>query len=205
MTGSCLRQRDVAFRRGAPDGQLDARGRPYYLFLASDNGYLLGEHGEDGKTVPYDESTRTIMRATSGGGAPALAGSDHLVANIDWMATLADLSGAEPPYPTDGRSMLSGPARELVLIEAKAVSADERRRGEERSQTLGNRHGMPGYAGMQLATGELYVEYSTGFVEYYTAADPYRMRNARGSSADRVTELARLLRAYQDCRGAACP
>ncbi|MFN8592379.1 MAG: sulfatase-like hydrolase/transferase [Thermomicrobiales bacterium] len=104
---------------------LEKRGRPYYLFVASDNGYLLGEHGGVGKRAPYDESTRTMMRATSGGGAPAITGSDHLVANIDWMATFAELSGATPPYQTDGQSILTGPERDLIVIESKKQDHDD--------------------------------------------------------------------------------
>ncbi|MFN8592377.1 MAG: sulfatase-like hydrolase/transferase [Thermomicrobiales bacterium] len=184
---------------------LEKRGRPYYLFVASDNGYLLGEHGGVGKRAPYDESTRTMMRATSGGGAPAITGSDHLVANIDWMATFAELSGATPPYQTDGQSLLTGPARELVVIEGEEAPSQRSGRSGEWAARVGESYETPSFRGLHVATGELYVEYADGFVEYYAADDPYRLRNARSDDPERVSELAALLQRYRDCRAALCP
>ncbi|MFN8592378.1 MAG: sulfatase-like hydrolase/transferase [Thermomicrobiales bacterium] len=184
---------------------LVARGRPYYLFVASDNGYLLGEHGEVGKGVPYDESTRTTMRAVSGGGAPDLSGSTKLVANIDWMETFAEIGSAKPPYQSDGESLISGSDRDLVVIEHKENPPRSRRRSAEFEAVVGESTKTPSYRGLHVATGELYVEYATGFVEYYAGDDPYRLRNVASSSAERVAELAALLHRYQDCRGDACP
>jgi N-acetylglucosamine-6-sulfatase len=76
----------------------------YYVF-ASDNGYLLGEHGLTSKMLPYEESVRVPMFWV---GPDVLAGAvrDELVTNNDVTPTILELTGAQASRPVDGRSLV---------------------------------------------------------------------------------------------------
>ncbi|HEX8352370.1 MAG TPA: sulfatase [Pyrinomonadaceae bacterium] len=83
-------------------GQLDDT----VFIFTSDNGYLLGEHGQfDNKRFAYEESIRVpfILRY------PRLAAAgrtvDALTLNIDVAPTLLDLAGAGPLEEAQGRSL----------------------------------------------------------------------------------------------------
>jgi N-acetylglucosamine-6-sulfatase len=83
------------------------------LLFLSDNGYIWGEHGIDGKGVPYEESIRIpfVLRYDR---LPSSPGSvDQMVLNIDIASTIADLTGVDAA-PTEGKSLvplLSGVGR----------------------------------------------------------------------------------------------
>ena len=75
--------------------------------FTSDNGYLLGEHGQfDNKRFAYEESIRVpfIIRY------PKLAAPgrtiDAMTLNIDVAPTLIELAGAEPLEEAQGRSFV---------------------------------------------------------------------------------------------------
>jgi arylsulfatase A-like enzyme len=86
------------------------------VFYTSDNGYLLGQHREVGKIVPYEDSLhvplaiRVPARFRGPGGVPQTLGST--VGNVDIAPTILDLAGAQPCPPAgacrvlDGRSLL---------------------------------------------------------------------------------------------------
>ncbi len=86
-------------------GALSATGQleNTYVFFATDNGYMMGEHRIDAKGTPYEEATRTPF-VVRGPGVAQGANSDALVGLIDLPPTLCELAGASiDGY--DGRSL----------------------------------------------------------------------------------------------------
>src|SRR4029450_803645 len=75
-----------------------------YIVYMTDNGYLLGEHRQVGKNLPYEEAVRTPL-FVRGPGVPAKQSRGQLVANLDIAQTFADLAGATSPTNADGRSL----------------------------------------------------------------------------------------------------
>jgi N-acetylglucosamine-6-sulfatase len=76
------------------------------IVLTSDNGLAFGEHRWRYKMSPYEESIRVplVVRydpLTHGGRTDR-----HLALNIDVAPTFAELAGARPTAPVEGRSLL---------------------------------------------------------------------------------------------------
>lgn len=83
-------------------GQLDNT----YIFFTSDNGFHLGNHRlAEGKVAPYEEDIRAPLMVR-GPGIPAGRTLDHLVGNVDFAPTFAELGGAKIPDFVDGRSFV---------------------------------------------------------------------------------------------------
>jgi arylsulfatase A-like enzyme len=163
--------------------------RNTYLFLTSDNGYHIGEHGlYPGKGTGYEEDIRVplLVRGPriSGGSATSAP-----VLNVDLAPTIAELAGAGIPSSVDGRSLvplLHGPAparwREAVVID--------------------NHFRMPA-----VRTGRFFFSVGrTGSLELYDlAADPYALDNvAREAPPGLVVRLRNLLDALYRCAGPQC-
>ena len=74
-----------------------------YVFFATDNGYMMGEHRIDAKGAPYEEATRTPF-VVRGPGVARGANSPALVGLIDLPPTLCELAGASTKG-FDGRSL----------------------------------------------------------------------------------------------------
>lgn len=98
-----------------------------YVFLTSDNGYLLGEHSDTQKDKPWEEAVN-IPYTVVGPGVSQGVNSRALVSHVDLPATFCDLGGAQwSDY--DGRSLVptfdgtipSG-WREHVLVESLGQS-----------------------------------------------------------------------------------
>ncbi len=84
------------------EGQLDNT----YLIFTSDNGYFSGEHRiRQGKYLPHEPSSHVPL-LIRGPGIPAGGVSDELVSNVDIAPTIAQIAGATPLLPQDGRSLL---------------------------------------------------------------------------------------------------
>ena len=105
---------------------LQRRGRldDTVFVFTSDNGYLLGEHGQfDNKRFAYEESIRVpfIIRYPKLGAAGRTV--DALALNIDVAPTLLEIAGAEPLEGVQGRSFVpllrgeQAPWRESFLAE----------------------------------------------------------------------------------------
>lgn len=80
------------------------------VFFVSDNGYLLGENGWEGKAVPYPGSVEVPMLAyyPDSVDAPAAGTVDRRpVGLVDIAPTLYDVYGLEPDHRLDGQSLLT--------------------------------------------------------------------------------------------------
>jgi N-acetylglucosamine-6-sulfatase len=94
-------------------GTLDAKGlldKTVVVFM-TDNGFAFGEHRWRGKACAYEPCVRTPLLVSYPGQASRKV--PQLVSNVDIAPTFADLAGAKPASPVDGRSfapLLTGPA-----------------------------------------------------------------------------------------------
>jgi arylsulfatase A-like enzyme len=173
------------------------------LFV-SDNGYLWGQHGLSGKSVPYLPSVKIplLLRWPT---RPGIAGSvdDRIVANIDIAPAIAhaarlDVTGP----PMDGRSLLDRSwSRDHLLNEYFA-----------------SRIGLaPTWAALTTLDSQ-YVEYydedgNRTFREYYDLLqDPWQLTNTLGDfdptndpSPILLHQLAERLAADRSCVGSSCP
>jgi N-acetylglucosamine-6-sulfatase len=84
------------------------------LFL-SDNGFLLGEHGTDGKAIWWDQTARVPLLAR----LPEIAaGTDsRMVSNADICPTILHATGATAWWPMQGKALQDNWIRDAVLIE----------------------------------------------------------------------------------------
>ncbi|HEV8421240.1 MAG TPA: sulfatase-like hydrolase/transferase, partial [Actinomycetota bacterium] len=89
-------------------------------FFISDNGYLWGEHGLEGKHVPYTYSARIPMfmrwPAKLSGGIE----NQRIAANIDLAPTALEAANAGDASARDGRSLLQAQSRDRILLERPA-------------------------------------------------------------------------------------
>jgi N-acetylglucosamine-6-sulfatase len=163
-----------------------------YVFFATVNGFLLGEHRLEEKSVPYEEAVRTplLIRGT---GIPAGQERSQIVSNVDLAPTFADLAGTESPVNPDGRSLeplLSGTPpqewREVLLLESRARN-------------------RPLWSGLRTQR-YAYSEYETDEKELYDLeADPYQLRSIHESADPAlVSELSGKLNALRGCAGHSC-
>jgi arylsulfatase A-like enzyme len=81
--------------------------RRTWIFLVSDNGYLLGEHRLFRKEQPYEESSGIPFAVRGPHVRPAVV--DALVSQVDLMPTTLDIAGLDPDAgrDLDGRSLLA--------------------------------------------------------------------------------------------------
>jgi N-acetylglucosamine-6-sulfatase len=175
------------------------------IVFTSDNGFFIGEHRMSEKLAAYEESIRVplVISMPTATGPQA---SSALVLNNDLAPTIAELAGATPGLPVDGRSLLpviANPAltswRRRFLVEHWAVDV-----------TPMGVHDIPDFAAIR--TGPLtYVEYDDGpqSREFYdTSVDPYQMKSLHNdSSADRTSQrqiLSQWLAALKTCGGGSC-
>ena len=166
--------------------------RETYFLFTSDNGYLLGEHGLIGKSLPYEESARVPL-VIRGPGIPAGAKRHTLTANVDLAATITEVAGAEPGLRSDGVSLLdlahggSGDRRRAIVIEYLT--------------------GEKSYAAVRTASDLMMAEYASGDVELYDMRDdPYQLDNLARDPAHAAmrSRLHRSIEALRDCAGEAC-
>jgi N-acetylglucosamine-6-sulfatase len=164
-------------------GTLDEEGRldNTYIFVLSDNGYMMGSHRLEQKGLAYRESTQVRM-AVRGPGFPT--GVDlRVAANIDIAPTIVDLAGASLPNP-DGISLAGAFDRDAVLLQ-----------------------GYGGNNAYQAARTDrhLYVEYSGGGRELYDyEVDPYELDNLLPQDEAAAGPLIARLNALRGCNGSGC-
>lgn len=166
--------------------------RDTLIVYTSDNGYFWGEHGLVGKRWPYDESLRVplLLRWDAGG---LLDGSTRrdLVANIDIAPTIYDAAGIAPPYPVDGRSLLSRARRRAILIEYREVVENP---------------DVPSYLGL-WSPGKVFLRFpEAGRSELYRRDDPWQLHNEYSDGrGPRTRRYLQRLRAWSRCVGDSCP
>ena len=169
-------------------GELD---NTVFVFT-SDNGIMRGEHRLLGKEWPYEESIRVPLVMRTPWIREARTDS-HLVLNLDFASTLAQLASVEPGLPQDGRSLVpllmpepaNPPWRDSFLVE-----------------WLGIQRAPKGPVDFEAVRTMryLYVEYRNGWRELYDLkTDPYELANLADAPAsssllsDLHAELERLL------------
>jgi N-acetylglucosamine-6-sulfatase len=148
------------------------------ILFASDNGISWGEHRltVDAKQNPYDEALRVPLVVRYEAATTTPRTDHHLVANIDWAPTLADIAGAAHPR-TEGRSF-------LPLLQGRALHKPWR------TQFLlehydGNPPSVaPTFCGIR-SIGYMYTLYSGGYQELYDLErDPYELTNIAYDQAE---------------------
>jgi len=163
-----------------------------YVFVVSDNGYLLGQHNLERKNSPYDGSVWIPMLAF-GPGFAAGATDDRIVANIDLAPTIAQAAGATPGHPVDGMSFLDGAERDAILLEFFGG-------GEDSTESL-----VPPYRALRTLD-QLYVEYDGGECELYDyATDPYELQNRLAGGVEEPAKLATRLSELSGRVSTGCP
>jgi len=194
---------DAVMRRLEATGEEDT-----LAFFLSDNGYLWGEHGLQGKGVPYTPSVSVPMYMRWPEGSVAQGRVRRtFAANIDIAPTILETTGIapDPAYPIDGRSLLGGGQdRDVMFTEEWASSA------------------APRWASLRTNDYQ-YVEYYAGdgfgvvFREFYDLrADPWQLDNLLGDAdanndpshlqlAQLSIELARASRCTGTTGLRACP
>jgi N-acetylglucosamine-6-sulfatase len=194
------------------------------ILYTSDNGYLLGQHREVAKVIPYEKSlhvplvVRVPPRFRGAAGVPTTLSS--VVGNVDLAPTILGLAGAQPCPPAgpcrvlDGRSLLH------------AIHSDGRNWPQHRALPLeldGPRAKADtpcDYQGLR-ASGQVYVEYHgvgapgtragpcepDNEVEHYNLhADPFELDNifpAAPGTPEALQEqhLAARVARLSDCAG----
>ena len=167
------------------------------IVFTSDNGYLLGEHRQSGKELPYEESMRVPL-IIRGPGFPAGARRRQLAANVDLAPTILDLAHAPGSHRMDGTSLLPfarnphrGRRRDILF---------------ERSPYEGRRFASvrtPRY----VLTRWAHTDFPRFGTELYDLRrDPHELRNKAGSDRyERVVKkLAPRLRTLRDCKRSQC-
>lgn len=194
-----------------------------YIFFASDNGFMLGQHRLPGsKSVAYEESIRVPL-IVRGPGIPANRTSSHLVGNTDLAPTFASLARAHIPSFVDGRSLLpllrkSLPSldgwRQSYLLEHWPESRSPRHYpAEQRELTLEEQYvrhpkaqvPIPEFHGIRTYDYS-YVEYMSGERELYDLkVDPYQLDNiAATADINLLNQLSAKVNALKTCRGKTC-
>jgi N-acetylglucosamine-6-sulfatase len=173
----------------------DGERRNTYVFFASDNGFLRGEHRiRSQKRFIYEESAR-VPFIVRGPGVARGESSTDVVSNVDVVPTILELTGATPGNRLDGVSLTDdfrNPKLEhgrVILHEAFA------------GQTI---------LGLR-SSRYLYAEWDTGGQVperelYDTYVDPDELNNlARVPAyAGLVGQLSAELHRLENCEGADC-
>jgi arylsulfatase A-like enzyme len=76
-----------------------------YVFVTSDNGFYLGEHGLSDKRSAYEESIRVPLLIRVPGEDAPRGVRDEMVLNIDHAPTILELAGAKSLPDVHGHSM----------------------------------------------------------------------------------------------------
>jgi N-acetylglucosamine-6-sulfatase len=174
------------------------------IVYTSDNGWILGEHRlrdpvtEDGraagvKYLPYEGSTRVPLMI-AGPGIPHRT-VHGVTINPDWAATIADLTGARPALPGDGRSLLPVTSHPNALDDRAVLF-----------ETFPNPR-APAYKGVRTAR-YLYTVQDDGEGEqlYDYAVDPWELSSKQADPAYTRVKVALIgaLNRLEDCKGRSC-
>ena len=164
-----------------------------YVFFASDNGLLMGEHRAVGRKNNHYEESIHVPLMVRGPGVPAGQVLLHPVLNIDLAPTFAELAGIPIPDSVDGRSF-------APLLRAGPPGLDQ-----WRSDFLVEHFGA-GVSSALRTADVLYAELESGERELYDMRkDPYQVDSQHRRVDPSVLEpLSRRIAALAQCRGAGC-
>ena len=96
------------------------------VFVLTDNGLLLGEHGTTGKSIWWDGATRVPLRERCAGLG---SGTDpRLAGTIDIAPTILRAAGATMHHPVDGLPLQDAWDREGIPIESWDIVEEHTRR-----------------------------------------------------------------------------
>ncbi|MGH2808691.1 MAG: sulfatase-like hydrolase/transferase [Actinomycetota bacterium] len=176
---------------------MNVRGeRDTIAIFMSDNGNFWGEHGNDGKFLPYEMSIRIPMYMRWPGRVDPGVVDRRLAANIDVTPTILDAVEIEPEHILDGKSLFEEWDRDDILVE------------------FWESFHVPTWASI-WSDGFQYTEYydADGLVtdreHYDLEADPLQNENVLvdddQSNDPDVDELSAQLRIYRGCAGQECP
>jgi arylsulfatase A-like enzyme len=197
-----------------------------YLFFASDNGFMLGEHRlGPGKVVPYEESIRVPLYVR-GPGIPPGTKIAQLTGNIDLAPTWAELAGAPIPDFVDGRSLapLWAAHNTAVASWRQAFLIANGKWGQPSSESAARKPAglrgvqeppdpldtvvekIPSFRALRLSGGQVYIEWETGELEFYNLnEDPYQLVNIAGLlDSAQLQRLSAWLDELTRCAGPAC-
>lgn len=86
------------------------------IIVTSDQGFLLGEHGEDGKLALYEEVVH-VPFIVVGAGFPAGSVNTRVVSLVDIAPTIARLHGVTTPAGLDGRDIVASKRRMFAPLD----------------------------------------------------------------------------------------
>lgn len=162
------------------------------VIYTSDNGYLLGEHAEQQKNLPYEEANRVPMIIRGPGVKHGT--TKKIVANIDLAPTIADYAGVTPPSFVDGRSL-------RPLLETQLDGSEWRKRilVEHRRETTIYQAGI-------RTNSQFYSEWSPGGERelYDMTEDTFQVTNTALPGPSQHATLRAWLGALKTCAGATC-
>jgi N-acetylglucosamine-6-sulfatase len=167
------------------------------IFFTSDNGYLLGEHRLVNTKEHFYEPSIRVPLLVRGPGIPRGIRLRQPAVNVDLAPTIAEVAGATPHVPPDGRSLL--PLFDDPSVEWGRDILLERGPG-------GNLLGARLYTGLRTPR-YVYAEHATGARELYDLwLDPDQLESLHADPdyATLQDELAWRLASLRDCAGAAC-
>jgi N-acetylglucosamine-6-sulfatase len=147
------------------------------IIFTSDNGYLLGEHRWNGKTVPYEQSLRVplLMRGPS---IPRQRARAEVRTLVDIAPTIVKAMKARPDVVMDGRPLTNTLRRRSA-------------RGYSSVLIQGGHDRLPWeYRGVRTDR-YTYVRYHNGFVELFDRhEDPHQLASLTDPSDDEPTTRA---------------
>ncbi len=181
-----------------------------YIFFTSDNGYLLGQHRQTDKGMPYEEAIMVPL-LVRGPGITAGRSIGQLAANIDLAPTIAALAGASVPRFVSGRSLVpllqgSQPSKWRKATISQYYREGNGEGGELSTEAVLDQPGSPSFLALRTEN-RTYVEYVTGERELYDLAnDPHQLQNLASDSdyAAEVDHFHAWLDAFRACSGRAC-
>lgn len=161
------------------------------IFFLSDNGYLLGEHGHNGKATWWRQATCVPMQARIRGVPPGT--NPLLAATIDIAPTILRAAGARMRRQVDGRPLQDAWTRERLYV----TNGQQARRG----RVAGDAEDSNRFRAVMTAE-DIYVN-EDGTLHYYRLPDEKPNLIGTLSEEERAWYEERIKR-FSTCRGKTC-
>jgi arylsulfatase A-like enzyme len=167
-----------------------------YILFTSDNGYLLGEHRDTAKELPYEPSVRVPL-IIRGPGVERGATQSELAGNIDLAPTILDMAGLPWRDGTDGVSLLAALTSGAQVSTRPILFERARSEGTPYAAVRTNRYVLIAYGAPEGEGPRELFDLET---------DPGELHNVYGSPAYAETRqaLEKLLVRLRSCRGDGC-